>query len=102
LQGFQIVFIKGNGEFAPLEAWMATVYGAPKLNLESANEHFPEIERKIRVITERVRAVIFSIPFNSCPARMLVQAVLFVTNQLNLIPVKGGLLLKLDTKGNNK
>ncbi len=25
-RGFQIVFNKGDGEFAPLEAWMATVY----------------------------------------------------------------------------
>ncbi len=57
-RGFQIVFIKGDGEFAPLEAWMMTVYGAPKLNLASANKHVPEIERKIRVIKERVRAVI--------------------------------------------
>jgi hypothetical protein len=74
-QGFQIVFINGNGEFAPLDAWMATVYGAPKLNLASANKHVPEIERKIRVIKERVRAVIYSIPFNSLPAWMLVHAV---------------------------
>ena len=32
-RGFQVVFIKGNGEFAPLEVFMATVYGAPALNL---------------------------------------------------------------------
>jgi hypothetical protein len=64
-QGFQIVFIKGDGEFAPLETWMATVYGASKLNLASAKEHVPEIERKIRVIKERVRAVIYSIPWPS-------------------------------------
>ena len=97
-QGFQIVFIKGDGEFALLEVWMATVYGAPKLNLASANEHVPEIERKIRVIKERVRAVIYSIPFNSLPARMLVHAVLFVAKQLNLFPVKGGLSSKLSPK----
>ena len=84
--GFQIVFIEGNGELAPLEAWMAMAYGAPKLNLASANKHIPEIERKIWVIKERVRAVIYSIPFNSLPARMLVHAVLFVTKQLNLLP----------------
>ena len=71
-RGFQIVFIKGDGKFALLEVWMATVYGAPKLNLASANEHVPEIERKIWVIKERVRAVIYSIPFNSLPAQMLV------------------------------
>ncbi len=79
-QGFQIVFIKGDGKFTPLEAWMATLYGAPKLNLASANKHVPEIERKIWVIKERVRAIIYSIPFNSLPARMLVHAVLFETN----------------------
>ncbi len=97
-RGFQIVFIKGDGELAPLEAWMGMVYGAPKLNLASANEHVPEIERKIRVIKERVRAVIYSIPFNSLPARMLAHAVLFVTKQLNLFPVKGGLSMKLSPK----
>ncbi len=97
-QGFQIVFIKGDGEFAPLEAWMAMVYVAPKLNLVSANEHVPEIERKIWVIKERVRAVIYSIPFNSLPARMLVHAVLLVTKQLNLFPLKGGLSSKLSPK----
>ncbi len=53
------------------------VYGAPKFNLVSANEHIPEIARKIWVIKERVRAVIYSIPFNSLPAWMLVHAVLF-------------------------
>ncbi len=74
-QGFQIVFIKGDGEFALLEAWMVMVYGAPKLNLASTNEHVPEIERKIWVIKERVRAVIYSIPFNSLPTWMLVHAV---------------------------
>ncbi len=73
--GFQIVFIKGNGELAPLEVWMAMVYGVPKVNLAIANEHVPEIEQKIWVIKERVRAVIYSIPFNSLPARMLVHAV---------------------------
>jgi hypothetical protein len=97
-QGFQIVFIKGDGEFAPLEAWMVTVYGAPKLNLASANEHLPEIERKIWVIKEQVRAIIYSIPCISLPAWMLVHAVLFVTKQLNLFPVKGRLSSKLSPK----
>ena len=97
-RGFQVVFIKGDGEFAPLQAWMDTVYGAPQLNLASANEHVPDIERKIRVIKERVRAVIYSIPFNALPARMLTHAVLFVVKQLNLFPVKGGLLSCLSPK----
>ena len=97
-RGFQVVFIKGDGEFAPLQAWMDTVYGAPQLNLASANEHVPDIERKIRVIKERVRAVIYSIPFNALPARMLTHAVLFVVKQLNLFPVKGRLSSHLSPK----
>ncbi len=97
-QGFQVVFIKGNGEFALLKDWMGMVYGAPKLNLASANKHVPEIERKIRVIKEWVQAIIYSIPFNSLPAWMLVHAVLFVAKQLNLFPVKGGLSSKLSPK----
>ena len=97
-QGFQVVFIKGDGEFAPHQAWMDTVYGAPQLNMASANEHVPDIEHKIRVIKERVRAVIYSIPFNALPARMLTHAVLFVVKQLNLFPVKGGLSSRLSPK----
>ncbi len=49
-RGFQIVFIKGDGEFNPLEEFMPELYGAPRLNLTSATEHVPEIERKICVI----------------------------------------------------
>ncbi len=92
------MFIKSDGEFAPHEVWKAVVYGAPKLNLASANEHVPEIERKIRLIKERVRAVIYSNPFNYLPARMLVHAVLFLMKQLNLFSVKGGLSSKLSPK----
>ncbi len=74
------------------------MYEASKLNLASANKHIPEIDRKIRVIKEWVRAVIYSISFNSLPAWMLVHAVSFVTKQLNLFQMKGGLLLKLSPK----
>ena len=89
-RGFQVVFIKGDGEFKPLQAFMDTVYGAPQLNVTSANEHVPDVERKIRVIKEQVRAIIYSIPFNALPAQVLIHAVLFVAKQLNLFPVKGG------------
>ena len=97
-RGFRVVFIKGDGEFAPLQAWMGTVYGAPQLNLASADEHLPDIECKIRVIKERVQAVIYSIPFNALPAWMLIQVVLFVVKQLNLFPVKGKLSPHLSPK----
>ncbi len=68
---------------------MSELYGAPKLNLSSANEHVPEIERKIWVIKEQVWVVVYSLPVNALPVVVLVNAVLFVTKQLNLFPVKG-------------
>ena len=46
----------------------------------------------------KVRAIIYSIPFNSLTAWMLVHAVLFVTKQLNLFSVKGELSSKLSPK----
>ena len=89
-RGFKIVFIKGDGEFKPLKVMMPELYGAPKLNLASASEHVPEIERKICVIKERVCAVMYGMPLNA-PTIIVVSAVLFVTKQLNLFPVKGGI-----------
>ena len=97
-RGFQIVFIKGDGEFKPMEEKVYELYGAPKLNLSSANEHVPEIERKIRVIKERVRAVRYSLPFNALPPKVLIHSVLFVTKQLNLFPVKGGVSAQFSPK----
>jgi Zn-dependent M16 (insulinase) family peptidase len=70
--GFQVVFIKGDGAFKPLQAYMDTVYGAPQLNTTSANEHEPTAEQKIRHIMERTRAIIHSIPFNALPKMVLV------------------------------
>ena len=66
--GFQIVFVKGDSEFNPLEDRMSELYGGPILNLASANEKVPVIEWKIHVIKERVCVVVYSLPVNSLPA----------------------------------
>ncbi len=58
----------------------------------------PEIERKIWVIKEQVWAVVYSLPVNPLPAVVLVNAVLFVTKQLNLFPVKGGIFIQFSPK----
>jgi hypothetical protein len=97
-RGFQIVFIKGDDEFKPLEEFMPELYGAPRLNLTSANEHVPEIEPKIHVIKERVRVVMYGMPFNAVLPIICISAVLFVTKQLNLFPVKGGILANYSLK----
>jgi hypothetical protein len=58
----------------------------------------PEIEHKIRVIKEQVRAVMYGMPFNAVPLIICISAVLFVTKQLNLFPVKGGILANYSPK----
>ncbi len=78
-RGFQNVFIKGDGEFKQMDGMMSELYGAPKINLSSTNEHVPEIERKIWVIKELVCAVVYNLPVNALPPVVLVNAVLFVT-----------------------
>ena len=45
--------------------------GAPTLNPTSADEHEPNIERRIRVVKERTWAVRHSLPFTAIPVRML-------------------------------
>ena len=90
-RGFNSVLIKGDGEFKPLEIMMPELYGAPKLNLASASKHVPEIERKIHVIKEQVCAVMYGMPLNAVPCIIVLSAVLFVTKQLHLFPVKGGI-----------
>ena len=65
--------------------------GAPRLNLTSANEHEPYIERRIRVIKERTRAVRHSLPFTSIPMTMTSHMVFFVVKLLNYFPDKGGI-----------
>ena len=84
------MFIKADREFKPLEEMMHEKYGSPKLNLASANEHVPDIERQIRVVKERTQAVVYSMKFNQIPEKILNNIVLFVVKMLNLFPRKGG------------
>ena len=52
---FLITTVHYDGEFAPLQALIASLLGGPMINLASANKHVPDIERKIRVVKERCR-----------------------------------------------
>jgi len=50
-------------------------------------QHVPEIERKIRVVKERVRAQLSDLPYN-LPARLLPWLLYFVVFCLNCVPVR--------------
>ena len=51
-RGFHITTVHSDGEFAPLQALIMSLPGGPMINLESANEHVPEIKLKIKAVKE--------------------------------------------------
>jgi hypothetical protein len=56
------------------------------LNTTAESEHVPEIERQIRVIKERARAIWITLPFRRVPNRMIVELINFVLLWLNAPP----------------
>jgi hypothetical protein len=61
------------------------------LNVCAPGEHIPEVERKIRTVKERVRAVITTLPFRAIPLIVTAHAVVFSVMWINFFPPKGGL-----------
>ena len=97
-RGFRITTVMADGEFAPLQTMFHQLYGAPQLNLTAANEHEPFVERRIRMIKERVWSVRHSLPFKSLPRKLVANMVLFSTKLLNYFPTKGGISTTLSPK----
>jgi hypothetical protein len=89
-RGFHIMKVHADGEFAPLKTLIESMTGGPMVNLESANEHVPAIERRIRVVKERCRATRHSLPFHTIPQLMMIHIVLNVVKLLIFFPTKGG------------
>ena len=68
------------------------------INLESANKHVPEIERKIRVVKERCQSTGHGLPFQLIP-KILTMHILFQRVKiLNFFPTKGGISDTLSPK----
>ena len=70
----------------------------PSVNLASANEHVPDIERRIRVVKERCRASRHDLPFKCIPKLLTVHIVLNSVRMLNYFPTKGGISEHLSPK----
>ncbi len=91
-RGFHITTLLVDGEFAPLQVLIQSMTGGPRVNLTSASEHVPEIERRIRVVKERSRSLRHSLPFNRIPKLMTIHMVFIAVKLLNHFPPKGGIL----------
>jgi hypothetical protein len=71
---------------------------SPKLILAAKGDHVPEIERRIRVIKERCRALRHSLPFNKIPMIITMYMVLHAVRMLNFFPQKTGVSETLSPK----
>ncbi len=58
------------------------------INTTAGQEHVGEIERKIRIIKERARGTISTLPFEMLPKLMVVELMHFCVMWLNSFPVK--------------
>jgi hypothetical protein len=89
-RGFQITVVTADGEFAPLQQLMVELPGSLMLNLASANENEPYMERRIWVVKEWVRCICHSLPFTSIPKVMVTYMIFYAVKLLNYFPAKGG------------
>jgi len=90
-RGFQTKYLLVDGEFAPLKDMIEGLPGGPTVNLATANEHVPEIERRIRVVKERVRALRLGLPFSRLCKMLIVHLVFYATQMINCFPVSVGI-----------
>lgn len=87
--GFHVAYICADREFEPVLTPMRDEFGF-QINLASAQEHVPTVERSIRTVKERIRATIHGNPFKAIP-RVLIKAVVQeCTRKLNFFPSKHG------------
>ena len=87
-RGFRITTVHADDEFFPLKELIEVMPGGPSMNLTGANEHVTGIERGIRVVKERSRALRHSLPYNMIPLIMTIRGILVIARMLNQFPTK--------------
>jgi hypothetical protein len=97
-RGFPITPAHGDSEFAPLKPFFNTMTQPPTLILAVKGDHVPEIERRIRMVKERCRAIRHSLPFNKLPRIITMYMVLHAVRMLNFFPQKEGVSDTLSPK----
>ena len=84
--GFNITAALMDGEFGHLRGEMADLGIA--LNETSRDEHVGDIERYIRTVKERMRAMYNTLPFSKIPARLVIEMAKASVFWLNGVPPK--------------
>ena len=87
-RGFKVHNILGDSGFECVRDALADM--GITLNVASRNEHVPEVERYIRTIKERVRAIASVLPFRQYPPCLIAEMVYNAVFWLNTFPHKDG------------
>ena len=90
-RGFRITLVNGDPEFEPLAKLIVDMPRAPRTNVASANEHVEKLDRRIRVLKERARAIRHSLPYGRIPKLMIIHLVFTATRLINYFIPKGGI-----------
>jgi hypothetical protein len=94
--GFRVRLALMDGEFASMNGAMADL--GVSLNTTAEDEHVGEIERFIRVIKERVRAMYNTLPFQHVPARLVIEMAEAAVFWLNAFPHERGVSRSLSPR----
>jgi len=84
--GFQVGTVLMDNEFEKLHNLVPIL----DINTMAAKEHVPEVERKIRLIKERGRGTLNTLPFKKMPRLMLIELIYHVVLWLNAFPANSG------------
>jgi hypothetical protein len=88
--GFNIKEIHCDREFEHLEMELESEF-AVRVNLTTAQEHQPDIERPLRTIKGRYRSMYNLCPFKMWPKLMIIRGASEAVKWLNSLPPAGGL-----------
>jgi len=83
-RGFKVTTVHADGEFEPVKKLADADKDCPTINLTSKGEHVGEIERRIRMLKERIRAIRAGLPIRRLPLLMMINMVLYAVH--NLLP----------------
>jgi hypothetical protein len=87
LAGFVVQTTMMDMEFGKLKNLLAHV----ALNTTAAREHVGKIKQKIRVIKERARETINTLPYKKLPRLMVIELLHFCMIWMNSFPVRSGI-----------
>jgi hypothetical protein len=88
---FKVITIEADGAFDSIRHELQAEPYHVALSICDADRHVPTVERQIRFLKERIRAVHLMMPYKKLPKRFTIEMVHKVTRLVNSIPKQNGI-----------